>query len=838
MKKRSIKNSKLNQPSKLLNKQDEDGNSPLLIACLCKDIKLIQPLIKLNADINLQNKDGYTPLIVSVDNPKILKYLLEHGANPDIQTPEGYTALIVAADYGYIKSVKLLIQHKADINLSANGVTPLMKAAFENHENIVKVLLKNGADVNVNMYDYKNNSTLTAFKAAFINKNYNIMNILAENGANILCEETNADILILSASKGHKQILKRLLEEGLDPNTEYNGLNVLSVAVQFNQLEIVEILIKNHIDMNKVGFDGITPLIETMGDGRYDIAKLLIQSGADINLESKACVILESKEHFTTIFPLMMAAAYSIEILQLLLDHNAEIDKQNEFGYTALIVAVMGKKNEALKLLLENGADTTLQLYNFDSEGKENGGGYSALNFAIDNNNIEAIKLILKTRKVLTSFEAMGLTLLSYDKEIAQIISGILKGIGKEYLEELFQECHKKGTLNLHGHLDFNEEKYSIKVNGEEAIFFDEFYKFEKFQKDPDIRNRYVNGNSYFELSTKKIIHGMSGNKPIEYEVDYISRNPIEIDDNHYPKRLVEVLNLFTQDNPIKYTAHSFEWSSYGSYESFINEVKIEYKKIENDLSVLSPNLHTKINKFLFDDTLNDDNTWGMNNLCFGWSSPELKEWSSKENLKTNAKKAINFPSPKHYQKEINHKTLTSFDDICDVFKNEIEIRDDDKLVSLFELLEEDVLGFDDGFEVEYINLEGISFYTDVENFKYGLTLIFEQFKVESKKQYKNIRVEAITDIEHIDVKITQVDSYVSKTKEEMKKEVENGNFQDIKNYFTSLCDWSIETKNKDKSFRVDYLSADSESENLNYTGSKSLGFTHILRFYTCKKYY
>ena len=300
----------------------------------------------------------------------------------------------------------------------------------------------------------------------------------------------------------------------------------------------------------------------------------------------------------------------------------------------------------------------------------------------------------------------------------------------------------------------------------------------------------------------------------------------------HNPKRLVEILNLFTKDNPIKYTTHSFEWSIYKSYDNFMNAVKQSFDVIDEELKRLSPNLHTKITKFLFDSQLSEDNTWGVYNIAFGWSSPELNQWSQLEESKDNGKKAISYKLPKKYQRNIDGKTSSTFNDICDLFKNEIEIKDNDILILLFQSIEEEVLGFD--FDVSYENLDGMSFYTDVENFSKGLKLIFEQFKDSGREQHDTINIEAMlyNDAKYIDIRITQVGSTVSKTSTEMKSEIEDGGFQDIKNYFTSLCDWSIEAKFKDGDFKIDYLSIDSEdsiAKNLNYT---PIGFTYILRFY------
>ena len=102
------------------------------------------------------------------------------------------------------------------------------------------------------------------------------------------------------------------------------------------------------------------------------------------------------------------------------------------------------------------------------------------------------------------------------------------------------------------------------------------------------------------------------GNEDEEKEYfGVISKEDIlKYDVRHNPKRLVEILNYFTKDNPIKYTAHSFDWNRYGSYENFMVEVKKTFETINDDLKLLSPNLYEKISKFLFSYQLNESNTW------------------------------------------------------------------------------------------------------------------------------------------------------------------------------------------------------------------------------------
>ncbi|KAE9383772.1 ankyrin, partial [Gymnopus androsaceus JB14] len=59
------------------------------------------------------------------------------------------TALSQAAQNGFIDVVKLLIVNNAEIEIPDDaGYTPLLIAAEKSHMNIVSLLLENGANVN------------------------------------------------------------------------------------------------------------------------------------------------------------------------------------------------------------------------------------------------------------------------------------------------------------------------------------------------------------------------------------------------------------------------------------------------------------------------------------------------------------------------------------------------------------------------------------------------------------------------------------------------------------------------------------------------------------------
>jgi ankyrin repeat protein len=79
----------------------------------------IKSLIGKGAKINTTNSDEATPLIVHTqqNNIEIVKELIQHRANVDLQDRYGYSALNVAAKGGNLELVQLLVKHGAILDL-------------------------------------------------------------------------------------------------------------------------------------------------------------------------------------------------------------------------------------------------------------------------------------------------------------------------------------------------------------------------------------------------------------------------------------------------------------------------------------------------------------------------------------------------------------------------------------------------------------------------------------------------------------------------------------------------------------------------------------------------
>lgn len=149
-----------------------------------------------------------------------------------------------------------------------------------------------------------------------------------------------------AAEKGKLRKLRKLLEEGLDIGSwaEEDEEPLLLCALRSHKPEIVNELLERGADVDEdLGGQGtaFTPLMYAALTGDLDMAKLLIEKGAEVNRVSD-----------DGIFALDWAAEKGhTEVMQLLIDHGADLDLHGGDNRTALYSA---GSREALEILVRN----------------------------------------------------------------------------------------------------------------------------------------------------------------------------------------------------------------------------------------------------------------------------------------------------------------------------------------------------------------------------------------------------------------------------------------------------------------------------------------------------
>ncbi|MCL4360905.1 ankyrin repeat domain-containing protein [Candidatus Dependentiae bacterium] len=130
-----------------------DEKTPLMWASSFGNLRVMRLLIKANANLNLQNPDGNTALILASNFTPLYKdskhaaaLLINAKANLDLTNKKGETALISAIKAEQFNTAKLLINSGARVNIAdGEGKTALDYAQEKNNKELIDLLKSKGA---------------------------------------------------------------------------------------------------------------------------------------------------------------------------------------------------------------------------------------------------------------------------------------------------------------------------------------------------------------------------------------------------------------------------------------------------------------------------------------------------------------------------------------------------------------------------------------------------------------------------------------------------------------------------------------------------------------------
>ncbi|UHO38824.1 ankyrin repeat domain-containing protein [Chryseobacterium capnotolerans] len=134
----------MKQNPDIINQINENGFSPLILACYRGNVEVAEFLINHVKDVNYKSKEGTALAGLSVKyNKKLVEDLLKKNADPNIADPTGFTPLFWAVKFGNKELAELLLKYKADKTLKDSmGMTPFEYALKADNKEIIN-LLKN-----------------------------------------------------------------------------------------------------------------------------------------------------------------------------------------------------------------------------------------------------------------------------------------------------------------------------------------------------------------------------------------------------------------------------------------------------------------------------------------------------------------------------------------------------------------------------------------------------------------------------------------------------------------------------------------------------------------------
>ena len=357
-----------------------------------------------NVDVNIEEKNGNTPLLLAVQKRYlgVVEALLKRSDIRLNKRVMGYAenALIFAIKNNDTEMVRLLLQdykhipEKIDVNVYIyDGKTPLMCAIEQGNERIVTMLL-NQSNIDINQkrisplptenqhLPYEDRNENTALMMAVLNRKMNIVEALLEHprmDVNMKNKQGNT-ALHLACDSGHIQCVKLLLQKNIDVNKENKfGDIALPIAVRRDFLDIVKLLLDKNsehtqyalyfascygsmkvlnylldeksVDINHVNDSGMTSLCIACYRNHTDIVKrLLLEPNIDVNISLTLTIALNQRQP-----PLLFALqTKNVDMVRELVRHpGINVDIEYRMDRTLVHAAIQTSVPDIIRMVLQ-----------------------------------------------------------------------------------------------------------------------------------------------------------------------------------------------------------------------------------------------------------------------------------------------------------------------------------------------------------------------------------------------------------------------------------------------------------------------------------------------------
>jgi ankyrin repeat protein len=358
------------------------GDSPLVAAARDGDVETLRALIAKKANVNEPARDGSTALLWAAYHSDVdmARALLAAGAAVNTPNHYGITPLLQASRNGDSALIAAMLKAGGDVALAhPDGETPLMAASRVGRVDAVRLLLEAGANLNVNATDGYQQETA----------------------------------LMWAAAEGHVDVVKALLAAGADPNRKARvtaiderkhadhptgGFTATMFAVRNGHEEAVTALAKGGADLKLTNGDGLTATMIAIVNDRFDLAKTLLDLGADANDGSLYFAVdmhdatTDMRAHdgsrLRATHPNKLT---SLDLIKTLLDRGADSNKpfigqvhnttlccDPEINASPFYRAAIASDVDALKLMLAHGAQVEWSPTEVKKEGRAGGAAAAA----------------------------------------------------------------------------------------------------------------------------------------------------------------------------------------------------------------------------------------------------------------------------------------------------------------------------------------------------------------------------------------------------------------------------------------------------------------------------
>ena len=376
---------------KVLVQNNADVNSyhlettPLLLAIEQNSFDIVQFLVENGADINAHDNMNFTGIMYACinKNVQIAEYLLSKNCRVDQKNKSGETVLLIACKSEFFNLVKPLVERVCNVNEpDLSKITPLYYAILGKSLETVKFLIEQGEKI-----DEIGFGVIRPIQCAIQMECMDILDYLVQKGSNVNCipEEPLPPLSycgMLPDETGIK-FAQYLIKHGAD--IKQKDKEPLFFAILKKKINLIKFMVNEGADLQKR--DDRSPLFLAARKDYLDAIKVFLENGADINLVdvnnqnilyhclwSKGTKVLEylcsqgidvNQKFEKGLTPLHIAAYNgSVDAIKILLEHGAQLEIQSDSGDTPLNYGFYGFHSiNALRYLIEHGADVNSKTY-------------------------------------------------------------------------------------------------------------------------------------------------------------------------------------------------------------------------------------------------------------------------------------------------------------------------------------------------------------------------------------------------------------------------------------------------------------------------------------------
>jgi len=312
---------------------NEYGTTLLMEASYYKQIGIVKLLIDAKANVKARNRDHLTALHFALQYPsKLPPLIIIRGAATGFKQAE-----IPARDINLqINLVNLLLDSGAEINPLKDEYitarvhlmyrTPLQLAIESRRIELVRLLLERGARVNDT--DYYNSSPLIE---AVNRGDFELIKLLVKHGTDLNIQQN------MGFTALHRALT--VAEKGAEPLASFiNQKRETSRSSGEKWMEIIKLLVNSGADVNIESVDSETPLFSAVCSGQIVFIRYIINQPVDINHISKR---VGSALHYALWLP--FEENKMVEIAAVLLEAGIDLKIKNNEGKTVIDIA--GERN-------------------------------------------------------------------------------------------------------------------------------------------------------------------------------------------------------------------------------------------------------------------------------------------------------------------------------------------------------------------------------------------------------------------------------------------------------------------------------------------------------------